>query len=111
MSQTAHEGQSPPGAGPVTQFRSLVSVADLPPPMSERLRLASAMAEVSLSVQEDGLDVAERLQILTDGAVEIIHGADCAAIVVPDGPQRLTTRAVCGQLPPAVMGLQNDLGE
>src|SRR3954447_14519320 len=111
MSQTAHEGQSPPGARPVTQFRSLVSVTDLPPPMSERLRLASAMAEVAVSVQEDGLDLGERLQILADGAVQIVPGADCAAIVVPDGQQRLTARAVSGQLPPAVMGLQNDLGE
>jgi len=111
MSQTAHEGQSPPGAGPVTQFRSLVSVADLPPPMSERLRLASAMAEVALSVQEDGLDLGERLQILADGAVDVVPGADCAAIVVPDGHQRLTARAVCGQLPPEVVRLQSDLGE
>jgi GAF domain-containing protein len=111
MSQTAHEGQSPPGARPVTQFRSLVSVADLPPPMSERLRLASAMAEVALSVQEDGLDLGERLQILADGAVDIVPGADCAAIVVPDGQQRLTARAVCGQLPPEVVRLQSDLGE
>src|SRR4051794_19393227 len=111
MSQTAHEGQSPPEAGPVAQFRSLVSVADLPPPMSERLQLASAMAEVALSVQEDGLDLGERLQILVDGAVDIVPGADCAAIVVPDGQQQLTARAVCGQLPPEVVRLQSDLGE
>ena len=111
MSQTVREGQAPQGAGHVAKLRSLVSVADLPPLMSERLQLASAMAAVALSIQEDGLDLGERLQILTDGAVEIIPGADCAAIVVLDGPQRLTARAVCGQLPPAVMGLQNDLGE
>jgi len=111
MFQIAPEGQSPSEAGPVAKLRSLVSVADLPPPMSERLRLASAMAEVALSVQEDGLDLSQRLQILVDGAVQIVPGADCAAIVVPDGQQRLTARAVSGQLPPAVMGLQNDLGE
>jgi transcriptional regulator with GAF, ATPase, and Fis domain len=111
MSQTAHEGQSPPEAEPVAKFRSLVSVADLPPPMSERLQLASAMAEVAMSVQEDGLDLGERLQILVDGAVDIVPGADCAAIVVPDGQQQLMARAVCGQLPPAVVRLQSDLGE
>jgi transcriptional regulator with GAF, ATPase, and Fis domain len=111
MSQTATQGQSPQVGGPVAKFRSLVSVADLPPPMSERLRLASAMAEVALSVQEDGLDLGERLQILADGAVDVVPGADCAAIVVPDGHQRLTARAVCGALPPAVVRLQSDLGE
>src|SRR3954464_5645225 len=111
MSQIAPEGESPSEAGPVAKLRSLVSVADLPPPMSERLRLASAMAEVALSVQEDGLDLGERLQILVDGAVQIVPGADCAAIVVPEGQQRLTARAVCGQLPPEVVWLQSDLGE
>jgi hypothetical protein len=109
MSQTAREG-SPQEAGPVAKFRSPVSVADLPP-MSERRRLASAMAEVALSVQEDGLDLGQRLQILIDGAVEVIPGADCAVIVVPDGQQRLRPRAVCGQLPPEVVQLQSDLGE
>ena len=44
-------------------------------------------------------------------AATIIPGADCAAVVVAAGHGKLEARAVHGDLPAAVMGLQNEIGQ
>lgn len=111
MSQTARDGQAPEELGPIGVPRALASVGEYRPPVSEPLRLARAMAEVAASVERDGLDLGERLQAVTDGAAEVIPGVGCSAVVVADGPQRLAARAVRGDLPAALMGLQNQIGQ
>jgi transcriptional regulator with GAF, ATPase, and Fis domain len=69
---------------------------------------AAALTELSLAVHTGDCDP---LAVITQGAVDLIPGTEFSALVVPAGPQRLEARAICGELTPLVIGLQNDVGE
>lgn len=69
---------------------------------------AAALTELSLTVHTGDCDP---LTVITRGAVDLIPGTEFSALVVPAGPRRLEARAICGELTPLVIGLQNDVGE
>ena len=72
----------------------------------------AALADLALTVNQEGVTDDQRaLDVIVEGAVAIISGVEHAAVVVRAGPQRLDARAVHGELPPAIMQLQNNLGE
>jgi GAF domain-containing protein len=73
---------------------------------------AAALAELTVAVKREGVtDEQHSLDAITEAAVALIDGAECSAIVVLARPGRLTARSVHGELPPFVMGLQNEVGE
>jgi len=73
---------------------------------------AAALAELAFSIDREGsTDKQHALTVITDGAVTLIDGAEQSAVVVPCGLGRLDAKAVHGDLPPLLMGLQNDVGE
>ncbi len=72
---------------------------------------AAEMAQLAVALQHDAADESEVLALIADGAVDIIPGAEGAAIVVLAEPGRLTARSVRGDLPAPLMRLQNEIGE
>jgi GAF domain-containing protein len=73
---------------------------------------AASLADLVLTVKHQGIaDEKRALDVITEGAVALIAGAEFAAVVVPAGPKRLAARSVHGDLPPLVMGMENDLAE
>ena len=73
---------------------------------------AASLAELVLTVKREGsVDEVSALDVITQGAVAVITGAQHCAVVVPDGAGQLAARSVHGDLPPRLMALQNELGE
>jgi GAF domain-containing protein len=72
---------------------------------------AGALAELALSLRDEGASSAAVLARITDAAATTIPGADCAAVVVLAGPGELAARAAHGNLPAAVMALENATGQ
>lgn len=70
-------------------------------------RFAAALIELALTVHSG----ADPLAVMTQGAIDIIPGAELAALVVLSGPRQLEACAVSGPLPPQVIALQNEVGE
>ncbi len=70
-------------------------------------QFAAALTELALNVQSG----ADPLTVITEGAIDIIPGAELAALVILVGPRKLEACAVSGPLPPHVIALQNEVGE
>lgn len=75
-----------------------------------RQGFAAAVAQLAVGWVDEQVET-ELLQTVTDGAVQVIPGSEDAAIVILAGPGLMAARSVHGSLPPAVMGLQNEVGE
>lgn len=73
---------------------------------------AAALAELALTVKREGAkDDRRALHVITEAAAAIIPGTRDAAVVVADGPDRLSARAAHGDLPPRLLALQNETGQ
>ncbi|MEO7259785.1 MAG: GAF and ANTAR domain-containing protein [Jatrophihabitantaceae bacterium] len=70
-------------------------------------RFGAALTELALTVHNG----ADPLTVITQGAIDIIPGAELAALVILAGPGRLEACAVTGPVPPQVIALQNEVGE
>jgi transcriptional regulator with GAF, ATPase, and Fis domain len=69
---------------------------------------AAALTQLSLTVAAGETDP---LTVITAGAVDLIPGTEFSAVVLPAGPGRLETRAICGPETVEVIGLQNQVGD
>jgi GAF domain-containing protein len=87
-------------------------IAPIYPPLrsvgSERPGFAAAIADFAASVHEGEVEL-DTLDIIVHGAVDIIPGADCAAVIILTEQGRLEARAIQGPLHPNVIAMQNDL--
>ncbi|HEY0166516.1 MAG TPA: GAF and ANTAR domain-containing protein [Jatrophihabitans sp.] len=70
-------------------------------------RFGAALTELALTVHNG----ADPLTVITQGAIDIVPGAELAALVILTGPSRLEACAVTGPLPPQIIALQNEVGE
>lgn len=83
------------------------SSGDRLPSKRDAAGFAAALTELALTVHSG----ADPLTVITQGAIDIIPGAELAALVILAGPRQLEACAVTGPLPPQIIGLQNEVGE
>ena len=74
----------------------------------------AALAELALTIKRQSAgtdDDSKALAVIVEGAVSAIGGAQHAAIVVLNELGQLELPAVHGEMPPLIVGVQNDIGQ